>query len=92
MIAFEWHETKAKANDKKHHVSFEEAMTCFYDSKQVAFYDPEHSDNEDRELLIGHSNKGRLLIVSYTLRDEIIRIISARLATKREILDYARGI
>ena len=91
-MEFEWHETKAKTNAKKHGVSFEEALTCFYDPHQVAFYDPDHSDDEDREIMIAHSDKGRVLLVCYTLRDDAIRMISARLATKREVKDYEEGI
>ena len=62
------------------------------DPQQVAFYDPDHSDDEDREIMIAHSDKGRLLLVVYTIRSEIIRLISARLATKREAYDYAQRI
>ena len=65
---FEWDEEKATANEAKYGVSFEEALTCFFDANQVAFFDPDHSEDEHRELLIGHSDHGRLLIVSYTLR------------------------
>ena len=91
-MEFEWNELKANVNAKKHGVSFEEAVTCFYDEQQVAFYDPEHSDDEDREILIGHSNHGRLLLVVYTIRDESIRLISARPATKHEGKAYERRI
>ena len=91
-MEFEWHETKAKTNAKKHTVTFEEAITCFYDPHQVAFYDPHHSEDEDREIMIAHSEKGRLLLVYYTIRNEVIRLISARLATKREVKDYEEGI
>jgi len=91
-MQFEWDDDKAKASEAKHGVSFEEALTCFYDPEQVAFYDPQHSDDEDRELLVGHSNQGRLLIVSYTLRGRLIRLITARKATRREAKIYAKGI
>jgi len=92
-MQFEWDDEKATANQAKHGVFFDEALTCFYDPNQVAFYDPEHSEaEEDRELLIGHSNQGRLLIVSYTLRDQVVRLISARKATNREARTYAQGI
>lgn len=91
-MQFEWDDDKAQANRAKHSVSFDEARTCFYDLDQVAFYDPEHSQDEDRELLIGHSDQGRLLIVSYTLREPVIRLISARKATRREVKFYAQGI
>lgn len=92
MIAFEWDPEKARANVQKHGVAFEEARSCFYDPRQIAFYDPEHSNDEDRELLIAHSNQGRVLLVSYTLRTDVVRIISARKATKSEEVRYAQGI
>lgn len=92
MIAFEWDTDKARANVRKHGVTFEEARSCFYDPRQIAFYDPDHSDDEDREMLIAHSNQGRVLIISYTLRTDVIRIISARKATKSEENRYAQGI
>jgi uncharacterized DUF497 family protein len=91
-MKFAWNEEKARANAEKHAVSFEEAQTCFYDSSQVVFYDPDHSHKEDRELLIGHSNRGRLLLVSYTIRSNSIRLISARKATRSEADTYAQGI
>lgn len=91
-MQFEWDDEKAEANLDKHGVSFEEALTCFYDPEQIALYDPEHSEDEDRELLIGHSKQGRLLLVSYTLREPILRLISARKATRREAKTYAQGI
>jgi len=91
-MQFEWEASKADANLAKHGVSFEEALSCFFDPEQVAFYDPEHSGDEDRELLIAHSSLGRLLIVSYTLRGRVARLISARKATRREAQNYAQGI
>ena len=90
---FEWSDIKAESNKDKHQgVTFDEAVSCFFDPEQIAFYDPDHSDDEDREILVGHSDLGRLLTVSYTLRDNAIRIISARKATNREAEDYARRI
>jgi uncharacterized DUF497 family protein len=89
---FEWDEEKAAANERKHGVTFEEAATCFYDSHQVAFYDPDHSEDEDREILIAHSERSRLLLVIYTLRGEAIRIISGRPTTRKETKDYETGI
>ena len=90
---FEWDKNKAEINKDKHQgVTFDEAVSCFFDLRQIAFYDPEHSDDEDREILLGRSEQGRLLTVSYTLRDDVIRIISARKATNHEAEDYARGI
>jgi uncharacterized DUF497 family protein len=91
-VWFEWDEPKAAENERKHEVSFEEAATCFYDPHQVAFYDFDHSEEEDREILIAHSESGRTLLVVYTLRGEAIRIISARRTTRQETRDYERGI
>ncbi|MBN6741695.1 BrnT family toxin [Acidithiobacillus sp. MC6.1] len=73
-------------------MTFDEAKTCFHDPWQVAFHDPGHSEEEDRELLIGHSNQGRLLLVSYTLREDLVRIISARKAATSEENQYTQGI
>ncbi len=58
----------------------------------MAFYDPDHSDDEDREILIGHSHRGRLLMVVYTLRGKAVRLISARQAKRKEATDYERGV
>ena len=91
-MQFEWDDDKAQANFAKHGVSFDEALSCFHDPMQIAFYDPDHSEDEERELLIGHSSQGRLLIVSYTLREPIIRLISARVTTRREAKTYAQGL
>jgi uncharacterized DUF497 family protein len=91
-MKFTWNWLKAEVNRDKHGVSFDEAKSCFDDRHQVAFFDPDHSDDEDRELLIAHSNIGRLLLVSYTVRTSSIRIISARRATPREANTYAQGI
>jgi uncharacterized protein len=91
-MRFTWNWIKAQTNRDKHGVSFDEACTCFRDVWHVVLFDPDHSDDEDRELLIGHSNLGRLLFVSYTLRGTDIRIISARRATQREAKTYAQGI
>jgi uncharacterized DUF497 family protein len=91
-MKFVWNESKGEANATKHRVTFEEAQTCFYDPHQIAFYDPDHSEDEDRELLIGHSNRGRLLLISYTIRSNSIRLISARKATRKEANSYAKGI
>jgi uncharacterized DUF497 family protein len=76
------------SNESKHGVTFEEAMTVFADPLAVIFDDEEHSDEEPREIIVGHSAKGRLLLVSFTERGETVRIISARRATKRERKDY----
>ncbi len=88
MINFEWDPIKASFNQQKHYVSFEEASTCFYDYKALSFYDDKHSKIEKRELLIGHSFQGRLLIVSFTYRESKIRIISSRQTNKKERKKY----
>ena len=91
MIGFEWNDEKNKINIKKHGVSFEEASTVFYDTNAIVFDDPDHSTEEDRFLILGISRKMHLCIVSHCYRDkdEIIRIISARKATKREVKTYS---
>ncbi len=91
-MLFTWDKIKADANRARHGVTFEEARTCFNDPLQVVFYDPDHSQDEDRELLIGHSKLGRLLLVSYTSRGSVTRIISARRPTRTEAVTYAQGI
>ena len=75
----------------KHGVSFTEGRTVFDDPLYVDFYDLDHSEDEERYLIIGKSNRGRLLIVSYTERRELIRIISAREVTKSEREAYEEG-
>ena len=86
---FDWESNKAATNLRKHGVSFDEAVTVFGDSLAVIFDDEGHSTNEVRELLIGHSAANRLLLVCFTeLHGEMIRLISARVATKRESRDY----
>lgn len=82
--SFEWDETKAQSNQKKHGVSFTEAATAFADSLAAIFPDPDHSEDETREILVGVSEKNRLLVISFTERGENIRLISARVATPAE--------
>ncbi len=93
MIKFEWDEPKAVANLKKHRVSFEEAKTIFYDELGVQFFDEDHSSDEERFLMLGTSSGANLLIVCHCEREhgEVIRIISARKATKREGAFYRGG-
>jgi uncharacterized DUF497 family protein len=89
-FSFSWDDRKNKANQTKHRVSFEEAQTVFFDEHGIEYYDPDHSESEDRFLMLGHSYRIRILVVSYTFRkdgDEI-RIISARKATKKEQKAY----
>ena len=90
MIKFEWNPAKAASNLKKHGVSFEEAQSVFYDEFAVQFYDDPHSAEEDRFLLLGMSSGAHLLLVCHCERDggDIIRIISARKATKQESAHY----
>jgi uncharacterized DUF497 family protein len=90
-MQFEWNESKAACNLSKHGVSFEEAKTVFDDPLYVDFYDPDHSEDEERYLIVGESNRGRLLIVSYTERGDSIRIISAREVTRIEREVYEEG-
>jgi len=88
---FEWDETKAEANERKHGVPFSEAVTVFDDSLALTGYDPDHSDDEDRYITMGMSAAGQLLIVSHTDRGDKVRIISAREASRTERRDYEDG-
>ena len=85
-LRFEWNKKKDKVNTKKHGVSFDEARTVFYDEYAIQFFDPEHSEDEDRFLLLGSSFKLQTLVICHCFRKEetIIRIISARKADKDE--------
>jgi uncharacterized DUF497 family protein len=85
VLKFEWDDLKASTNLRKHQVSFEEASSVFHDRLARIFDDPEHSLVEPREIIIGYSEKNRLLLVSFTERGpDLIRIISARKATRAE--------
>ena len=84
MLRFEWDPAKEKANQKKHRVSFKEAATVFRDPLSITFYDPDHSEEEDRFVIVGFSTIGRLLMVAHTERVDQIRIISSRELTKVE--------
>jgi uncharacterized DUF497 family protein len=85
-LKFEWDENKNQINQRKHGISFDEAKTVFYDEYAILFDDPEHSETEDRFLIIGTTRKERICIVSHCYRGQegTIRIISARKATKNE--------
>lgn len=83
-MEFEWDDAKAALNERKHGVSFAEASTAFADPLAAIFPDPDHSDGEDREILVGYDDRGRLLIVSFTERPPNLRIISARVASPAE--------
>ena len=88
---FDWDESKAQANLAKHGVTFDEAKSVFADPFYVDFYDPDHSDEEERYIIIGQSQRARLLVVSYTERQQQTRLISAREATRREKQAYEEG-
>ena len=90
-MKFEWDENKAAVNLSKHGISFEEARTVFDDPLYVDFYDPDHSDEEDRYIIVGESQQRNLLIVSYTERADFIRLISARKVTRVEREVYEEG-
>jgi hypothetical protein len=89
-IQFEWDEEKSRENKRKHRVSFEEAQTVFLDENAIRFFDPDHSQDEDRFIMLGMSFTLRVLVVCHCYRedDSVIRIISARKADKREQSDY----
>ena len=92
-LAFEWDSKKDTANIKKHGVSFEEARTVFFDESAIQFFDPDHSDDEDRFILLGLSLKPRVLVVCRCFRESetVVRLISARKADQEEVQEYWRG-
>jgi hypothetical protein len=92
-VKFTWDEEKAKANVQKHGVSFEEALSVFADENARLKHDPEHSDEEDRFIILGFSSSLRVLVVCHVYRqnDQVIRIISARKATRNERTQYGRA-
>lgn len=91
-IQFEWDENKNQINQRKHGVSFQEAKTVFYDEEALVIDDPEHSEMEDRFIILGLSKKANLLVVCHCYRasDTVIRLISARKATKTESKYYGK--
>lgn len=93
-MVFEWDENKNLINQKKHGISFDDARSVFYDDSAILFDDPDHSEYEDRFLIIGMSNIKGICIVSHCYRDtdDRIRIISARTATRSERKIYEQGI
>ena len=94
MYYFDWDENKNRINLDKHGITFEEASTVFFDDRALLFDDPEHSLDEDRVLLLGMSENAKVCIVCHCYResDTVIRIISARQATRKEEQRYVRGI
>jgi uncharacterized DUF497 family protein len=91
-LLFEWDEKKAKSNLLKHGVSFEEASTAFADDLSITIEDPLHSDDEDRFILIGLSKFSNILVVVHVERADVLRIISARKASKKEQKFYEENI
>ena len=91
-IRFEWDDKKSKSNKKKHKVSFEEAQTVFLDENAIRYYDPDHSQDEDRFIMLGMSLSLRVIVVCHCYResDTVIRIITARKADKQETQNYRR--
>ena len=89
-LIFEWDENKNEINKKKHKISFEEAKSVFYDSEALLIDDPEHSESEERFIILGLSQKANLLVVCHCYRasETVIRIISARKATETEAEQY----
>ena len=90
-MKFEWDENKGAVNLSKHKISFEEAKTVFDDPLYVDLYDPDHSEEEDRYIIVGESQQGNLLIVSYTERGDFMRLISAIKVTRMEREVYEEG-
>lgn len=90
-MEFEWGRKKAGTNLSKHGVALDEARSVFDDPLYVDFFDPDHSDDEERFIIVGRSQRNRLLVVSYTERNGRIRLISAREATRREQDEYEEG-
>lgn len=91
-MRFEWDKEKAEANRRKHDVSFEEAVQVFYDQLATTFPDPDHSIGELRLITFGYSARNRFLVVAHTERDQVLRIISARLGTASEKKRYEKAI
>jgi uncharacterized DUF497 family protein len=92
-IIFEWNTAKASLNKKKHGINFDEAKSVFFDENAKIIHDPEHSEDEERFVILGLSTVARILVVihCYQKQDSIIRIISARKATRKETIQYHGG-
>ena len=90
-MELDWDVAKAETNEQRHGVSFDEAATAFGDPLSITIPDLDHSDDEDRFVLLGETYQGRLVVVVHTERSERIRLISARLATRRERRSYEEG-
>jgi len=90
-MEFEWDAKKASRNQAKHGISFVDAATVFGDPLAITYFDPDHSNDEDRFLTFDHASTGEIVVVVHTDRGERVRIISARRATRRERTDYEKG-
>jgi uncharacterized protein len=90
-MEFEWDAEKAASNARKHGVTFGEAATAFGDPLAITYFDPDHSAEEDRYVTIGTTAQGRVVIIAHTDRGDVVRIISARTATRRERRLYEQG-
>ena len=90
-IKFDWDPTKERRNLRKHRIDFDEASTVFADTLSITIPDPDHSEDEERWVTIGLSNRHRLLVVVHTEEDETIRLISARRADRLERRNYEEG-
>jgi hypothetical protein len=90
-LIYEWDPRKAKANERKHRLPFEEAASVFLDPMAITFPDPDHSDDEEREITIGFTKRLRIVLVSHSRRGDRLRIISARAATRTERRQYEEG-
>jgi uncharacterized DUF497 family protein len=91
-LRFEWDDEKEKINIRKHGISFDEARTVFYDEKAIQFFDPDHSEDEDRFILLGISFRLRTLVVCHCFRESetVVRLFSARKADREEEQEYWR--
>jgi uncharacterized DUF497 family protein len=91
-VIYEWDAKKAKANSRKHGVSFDEAASVFLDPLAVTYPDPDRSGQEVREITIGHSARQRVIFICHARRGDRTRLISARKVTRRELKQYEEGI
>jgi uncharacterized DUF497 family protein len=91
-VTYEWDQAKAASNVNKHRVTFEEAASVFLDPAALTFWDPDHSETEDREITIGRSTRRRSLFVAHAAREGRVRSISARRATRQEQRQYEEGL
>ena len=91
QLRFDWDKKKAETNQRKHDISFDEAQSVFTDDLSIIVPDPDHSTEEDRAIIIGSSRSGQTLVVCYVERDDVIRLISARRATRAERGKYEQA-